>query len=351
MSHMTKRYAPPGTLPGELRAAAVTGSTPVRLHLVEYDATFWLEQTQATTGECRAQIQAPTHTWIHVQGTVTPEVLRELGTEFGIHALALEDVLNTEQRPKLESYGDALFAVLAVPSERQGRAVTEQLSVFFDRGVIISFHNGASDPLEPVRQRMREPGGRLRTHAPDYLFYALIDLAIDKGFPALDALAQRIEALEDRLLDNPDRSVLHDIHQLRRDVTLLRRMLWPQREVVNALLRDGHHLVNDETRLYLRDCYDHAVQLIELLESFRDTLASMMEVYMSSISNRLNEVMRVLTIIATLFIPPTFIVGVYGMNFQNMPELHWEYGYVWAWLVIVITMGGMWLYFKRKDWL
>lgn len=349
MTYITKKYSEPGTPPGEL-APQTPGAARPRLRLVEYGAGFWFEKEHASIDECRGFIAAPTHTWIHVQGGESPDSLRELGTTFGIHPLALEDILHTGQRPKLENFGTSLFMVLSWPVWRDERAATEQVSVFFDESVIISFHGGETDPFETVRKRLRDPSNRMRGQSLDFLFHSLVDLVIDQGFPILDEFAAWIEQLEEQLMEKPKPGVLHDLHQLRRDVVLLRRMLWPQRDIVNALLRDPHPLIAPDTRIYLRDCYDHAVQIIELLESFRETSASMMDLYLSSSSHRLTETMRVLTLIATLFIPPTFVVGVYGMNFDVLPELHWEYGYFAVWLVIIGMVGGMLYYFKRKDW-
>ena len=350
MTSLDKHYSEPGTPPGELTAHPEPAAPP-RLHLVEYSESFWFESEHADVAECASFIAAPTHTWIHVQGPASPEVLRELGAAFGIHPLALEDILHSGQRPKLENYGGPLFAVLSWPRWRDERAVTEQVSLFFDERVLVSFYAGDSDPFEPVRKRLRDGAGGMRAHASDFLFYSLIDLVIDQGFPILDESAAWIEQLEEQLIDRPQVEVLRDLHQLRRDVVLLRRMLWPQRDIVNSLLRDAHPLIHADTRLYLRDCYDHAVQVIEILESFRETTTSLMELYLSSASNRLNEAIRVLTIIATLFIPPTFVVGVYGMNFEYMPELHWKYGYALVWLIILAVVGGLLYYFKRNDWL
>jgi len=350
MTHLNKRYAAPGTPPGELTSHAEPAALP-RLHLVEYSEMFWFESENASVTECTGFIAAPTHTWIHVQGAASPEMLRELGVAFGIHTLALEDILHTGQRPKLENFGGPLFVVLSRPHWRGERAVTEQVSLFFDERVLVSFYAGESDPFEPVRKRLRDGMGDVRRHATDFLFHLLIDLVIDQGFPILDECAAWIEQLEEQLMDKPRVEVLRDLHQLRRDLVLLRRMLWPQRDIINTLLRDAHPLIHADTRLYLRDCYDHSVQVIEILESFKETSASLMELYLSSTSNRLNEVMRVLTIIATLFIPPTFVVGVYGMNFDHMPELHWEYGYALAWLIIIVMVGGLLYYFKRNDWM
>ena len=350
MIALNKHYPLPGTPPGELTSHAEPAAVP-QLHLVEYSETFWFESEHARIPECASFIAAPTYTWIHVQGAASPQMLHELGTAFGIHPLALEDILHTGQRPKLENYGGPLFAILSWPRWHDEVAVTEQVSLFFDERVLVSFYAGASDPFEPVRKRLRENAGNVRTHASDFLFYSLIDLVIDQGFPILDKCAEWIEQLEEQLIDKPHVAVLHDLHQLRRGMVLLRRMLWPQRDIINSLLRDTHPLIQADTRLYLRDCYDHAIQVIEILESFRETTAGLMELYLSSASNRLNEAIRVLTIIATVFIPPTFVVGVYGMNFDHMPELHWQYGYALVWFVILAIIGGLLYYFKRNDWM
>jgi magnesium transporter len=350
MAYFTKRYHPPGTAPGTLTAHELQTTHPLKLRLMEYDASSLNEREEIPPLECKAYLERDTVTWIHAYGYASPELLKELGEIFGLHPLALEDVLNTGQRPKLEQYDHQLFTIMTLPVWHDEVLSTEQVSLFFGKNYLISFHNGADDPFEPVRKRLRGDGGRLRDRGVDYLFYSLLDLIIDQGFPVLEDLGEWIEDLEDELLEAPSRDVLSQIHELKRDLLLLRRMLWPQREVINQLLREEHILIDEATRPYLRDCYDHTVQIMDLFETYRDMTAGMLDVYLSSTSNRLNEVMRVLTVIATIFIPPTFLVGVYGMNFINMPELHWRYGYLGSWLVIVAMIGGMLLYFKNKRW-
>jgi magnesium transporter len=355
MSLLGKRYNPPGTPPGSLLAHDAVQHEALRISLIEYDDSHFEERENISVDDCRAYLATPTLTWIHVQGTAAPEVLRNLGEQFNLHKLALEDVLNTGQRPKAESYDGQLFVVLSLPSLNDGHIVTSQVSLFIGPDYLVSFHAGSSDPFEPVRKRLRNHTGRLRGLGTDALLHTLIDLVIDLGFPVLEDFGERIEALEEELLQHPGKHTLAVIHQLKRDLLLLRRMLWPQREVINTLLRDGHPLIHEETRLYLRDCYDHAIQIMDLMESYRDMTASMLDVYLSSTSYRLNEVMRVLTVIATLFIPPTFIVGLYGMNFDrsspwNMPELGWRYGYAFSWVIILAMIIGLLIFFKRKKW-
>jgi magnesium transporter len=349
MAYFTKRYHPPGTAPGTLTAHDSASTRPLKLRLMEYDADTLNEREDLSPAECKASLETVPITWIHAYGYAPPELLKDLGQTFGLHPLALEDVLNTGQRPKLENYDQQLFAVMSLPVWHDEELSTEQVSLFFGKNYIISFYNGEHDPFEPVRKRLRA-GGRLRGRGADYLFYTLLDVIVDLGFPILEDLGEWIEDLEEELLGKPSRATLSQIHQLKRDLLLLRRMLWPQREVVNQLLREDQTLIDEATRPYLRDCYDHTIQIMDLFETYRDMTAGMMDVYLSSVSNRLNDIMRVLTVIATIFIPPTFLVGVYGMNFVGMPELHWRYGYLLVWLTIIAMIGGMLLFFKRKNW-
>jgi len=257
----------------------------------------------------------------------------------------------------VEEYQGQLFVIMAMPAEPEKPRLFNQVSVFMGKNYIISFHNGDHDPFEPLRKRLQKHGGRIRSEQTDYLLYSLLDLVIDQGFPVLEDHGERIEVLEDELLDQPTKSTLSDIHRQRRELLSLRRMLWPHRDVINYLLRGDNPLISPGTMLYLRDCYDHAIQIMDLLENYRDMATSMLDVYLSSASYRLNEVMRVLTIIATIFIPLTFISGIYGMNFHNpdspwaMPELGWYYGYPMVWGVMLLVVVGMLVYFKRKDWL
>ncbi|WP_435684847.1 magnesium/cobalt transporter CorA [Sedimenticola selenatireducens] len=357
MSFFTKRYHPPGTRPGTLRISDKPYPTPPHITLIDYSDTE-LQETQDTTPEaCRAALDRPTTTWIHMQGDADPNALMELGAIFGLHELALEDIVNSGQRPKTELYDEQLFIILSHPLMEDGYAETEQVSLFLGDHVIFSFHGGAHDPFEPVRKRLRKHTGRLRTKGPDYLLYALVDLVIDQSFPVLERFGAELEELEEQLLAAPTRETLRRLHELKRDALLLRRMLWPQREVLNNLMRNEEYPIQEEIRLYFRDCYDHTIQIMDLLETYRDMTTGLLDLYLSSVSNRLNETMRVLTVIATIFIPLTFIAGVYGMNFGNktdspwaMPELNWYYGYPLIWGVMLAVGAGLLYLFKRKDW-
>jgi len=356
MSLFTKHYHPPGTAPGTLHKPPSPEQKPARLHVIDYGPDHFEERDGLSPAECRAYLDRDTVTWIHVQGHVGAELLGELGELFGLHMLALEDVVNTGQRPKVDAYDAQIFVVMSRPVMKDEGVHTDQVSLFLGERFVVSFVAGSAEPFEPVRTRLRPEGSRMRERGADYLLYTLLDLVVDEGFPLLEAIGEQVEEIELDLLENPVPKTLARIHRLKRDLLLLRRMLWPQREVANSLARDEQFLVKPETRPYLRDCYDHTIQVMDLIETYRDMAAGMLDVYLSSASNRLNEVMRVLTVIATVFIPPTFIVGVYGMNFDrragpwNMPELGWPYGYLFAWVVILGLIVGMLAFFKRRKW-
>jgi magnesium transporter len=358
MGLFVKRYHPPGTSPGTLHEPPPEAA-PLSLRLVDYTDTAYEERVLASPDDSEPFLARESLTWIHVQGHAEPKVLRKLGEAFQVHPLALEDISSAGQRPKVDSYQGQLFVIASMPSMESGNIRPHQVSLFVGTGYLVSFHSGDQDPFEPVRKRIRAGIGTIRSLGSDYLLYALLDTVIDQGFPVLEELGLEIEALEDRAVSRPDRDTLTRIQGLKRQSLLLRRLVWPHREVVNTLLRYQEGIVQESTRIYLRDCYDHSVQIIELLEGYRDTITGLMDVYLSSASIRLGEVMRVLTLIATIFIPLTFITGLYGMNFGSrgtpaplaMPELDWAYGYPAA-LLLMLGIGiGMLVMFKRRGWL
>jgi magnesium transporter len=356
MKIFSKHYHPPGTSPGTL--SEITSAVPLTINLIDYTDSQFYEKEITDAAECRPYLERDTSTWIHIRGAAKPDLLIELGQMFDLHLLALEDVVNKGQRAKIEEYDDQIFVVMQLPMTTESGSVhSEQVSLFVSKGFLISFCAAATDPFDLVRERLRKHVGRIRRRGSDYLLYALLDVIIDQAFPLLENYGEQIEILEDELLAQPNHDTLSRLHQMRRDLLLLRRMFWPQREVLNQLFREECPCIEQDTRLYLRDCYDHTIQIIDLMESYREMTASMLDVYLSSISNRLNESMRMLTIIATVFIPLTFIVGVYGMNFGNnttswwaMPELRWDYGYPAVWLVMILIGGGMIYLFKRNKW-
>jgi magnesium transporter len=295
----------------------------------------------------------PTNTWITVQGIHHIEGLQQLGSAFGLHPLVVEDIVNTDQRPKIEDYGDYLFIVMkAVSRNGQARSLmVEQISLIVGDHFVLCFLEGKDDPFVDLRARLRSDKGRLRKMGSDYLAYAHLDTIVDQYFPLLEQLGEDIEQLEEGLITHADREALRTLHQFKREMILLRRAIWPLREVLSHLERGESPLVHSSTHVFLRDVYDHTIQLIETTETYRDMLAGMMDIYLTSLSNKLNETMKVLTVIATIFIPLTFIVGIYGMNFKVMPELEWPWGYPLVMGVMLILAIGMLWSFRRKHWI
>ena len=357
MAFFTKRYHPPGTPPGTLIEARTPDTSPLRIRLIDYSRDTITVLDDIDASECAPYLLRDTMTWVHVQGRPTETALRELGSAFGLHSLALEDVLNTGQRPKIEPFDDQLFIVMSLPLLQDDLVDVQQIAFFLSETFLVSFYEGDFEPFEPVLKRLRDGGSRLRARGVDFLLHSLVDVVIDQGFPVLENFGLQLEELEERLLTAAGRETLEKIHVVKRELIFLRRMLWPQREVVNQLLRGDEGLVREETLVYLRDCYDHTIQIMDLLETYRDMIGSMLDIYLSSVSNRMNEIMRMLTVIATIFIPLTFIVGVYGMNFDrtasawNMPELGWPYGYLLVWAIMIGIVVAMMALFRRRGWL
>ena len=358
MSITRSNYAPVGSAPGVLPELPPSGEKPeYRITLIDYNDTDYLERKDVRFEECLTYIDRKSITWIHIHGTPDAALLERLRNRFNLHPLALEDVLYTGQRPKVEYYEQQLFAIFIAANLVEEELHADQISMFVDGKCLISFYSGANDPLEPLRTRLRTHHGRVRGAGVDYLMYTIMDIAVDGSFPVLEHLGEQIEDLEAKVLDSPGKELLQRMQRLKRELLVLRRFLWPQREILGNLMRDEHKLVTSATKVYLRDCYDHTIQTMDLLESYRDMITNMLEVYLSSVSLRLNEIMRVLTLISTIFIPLTFLVGVYGMNFSHpsspwaMPELHWAYGYPALWVFMLSLAVGMVFLFWRKKWL
>jgi len=356
MARPRKRYQKPGTAPGTLRPPDILRTEKVALTLMDFTLDSVLEKEVTSVEEVFPFRDSPSVTWINVNGLQDVELLQKLGAHFGLHPLALEDVLNTGQRPKMEDYESHYFIVLK-DVRLETHLVPEQISLFLGKGWVITLQETAGDPFEPVRERIRKGKGRLRRMGADYLAYALMDALVDGAFPILEKLGERIEELELELVANPTRKTLHEIHRLKRELLYLRRSAWPQREVINVLQREESSLVRPETRVYLRDCYDHTIQILDMVETYRDLTAGMLDVYLSSVSNRMNEIMKVLTVLASIFIPLTFLAGLYGMNFNtsaspwNMPELNWYWGYPVLLGLMVGVVVFMLVYFRRKRWI
>jgi magnesium transporter len=345
---------PPGSPPGSLVSDPNAPSPVIRV--IGYAPDGIREQEVADLSPIEQYLAAYPVTWVNVDGLGDPAILSELGEMFSIHILALEDVNNPHQRAKVEQYPDNLFVVARMVGIAD-RLETEQLSLFLGKNYVLTFQERPGDSFDPVRDRIRRAGGRVRSAGPDYLAYALIDALIDNYFPVLEQYGERLETLEDEVITRPEPGLVAQIHEIKRDLLTLRRAVWPLRETVNSLVRDPTPLIRDETRIYFRDCYDHTVQIIDLLENYRDIASGLMEVYLSSVSNRLNAIMKILTMFTAFFIPLSLIAGIYGMNFNgaisplNMPELNWYLGYPFALGLMAIVAIGMLLFFRSKGWL
>ncbi len=290
--------------------------------------------------------------WLDVNGVHEVELVGRLGQGFGLHPLLLEDIVNAHQRPKFEQYGDHLFLVLKMiqHNDATDEIELEQVSVVLGPGYVLTFQERERDTFDPVRRRLQDPVTRLRQHGADFVAYALVDTIVDNYFGVLEKVGDRIEEIEDDIIENPDRETLEEIYAIKRGLVELRRAIWPLRDALAAMGRGDTPLVQAGTLPYLRDVQDHTLRVIDTIETYRDTAATIVEMYMSSISNRMNDVMRVLTVIATLFIPLTFIVGVYGMNFAHMPELAWPWAYPAVWAVMVAVTVGLLVFFRRRGW-
>jgi len=342
--------SPPGTLMVDPEAQRP------RMQVLAYGPDQCVDQELSDLALLPKLIAAHPVTWVNVDGLGDAQVLQQLGEMFDLHRLALEDVVNAHQRAKAETYGDVQFIVLRMVNSADPLD-TEQFSLFLGKNFVLTFQERPGDCLDPVRTRIRETGPRLRSSGPDYLAYALLDATVDGYFPVLERYGDVIEEIESEILHHPKQSVVHRLHELKQDLTTLRRYLWPLREMLSTLSREESPTVSAATQVYLRDCHDHSVQLLELLESFRELATSLMDLYHSSLSQRMNEVIKVLTMISTVFIPLSFIAGIYGMNFDpaaspwNMPELRWRWGYPMALGIMTVVVVYLLFYFRRKGWL
>jgi magnesium transporter len=325
----------------------------VKVTCIDYDVDHFEEKEAKTINECFPLKDKPITTWINIDGVHKLDNVEQIGKNLKIHPLVLEDIMHTGQRPKMEDFDDYLFIVIKMLQydQKENETKTEQVSIILGTNYVISFQEDEGDVFDLIRERIRTDRGRTRKMGADYLAYTLIDAIVDNYFMVLEKIGERIEDIEDELVKNPTPEVLHTIHSLKRDLIYLRKSVWPLREVISRLERWESPLIDKSIDIYLRDVYDHTIQVIDALETFRDMLSGMLDIYLSSVSNRMNEVMKVLTIIATIFIPLTLVVGIYGMNFKYMPELQWPWGYPMVYVVMLAISGVMLVYFRRKRWL
>jgi len=343
----------PGLPPGALVRVGEEKTGGVKITLMSYNAEVLLEKEVETIPECLSFVDEQRIAWINIEGVHQLDTIRRAGEDFDLHPLTLEDIVNTEHRPKMESYDDYLFVILKMfrYNEAEHRLEVEQVSLVIKPGLLLSFQEQNGEVFDPVRDRLRAANGRMRKEGSDYLAYALMDAIVDHYFVVLEQLGERIDFLEEELISAPERTTLHEIHELKREMITLRRSVWPLRELINSMIRCESGLIRESTLLFLRDLYDHIIQIIDTIETHRDMLSGMVDIYLSSLSNKMNEIMKVLTIIATIFIPLTFIAGVYGMNFKYMPELDWSWGYPAVLLLMTAAGVTMLVYFRKKRWI
>lgn len=342
----------PGAMPGTLFYEGEVKQEKIRIRSIFYNEQELLEKEYSTIEDCLADKSSKGIRWINIDGLHDTALIAKLGKAYDVHALTLEDIVHTKQRSKIENFDHYDYVVMKMVylTENAKSVLVEQMSFLLFKDCVISFQERVGDVFEPLRNRIRNSKGVIRKVGSDYLLYALIDSIVDHYFVVLENIEERIEMIDDALLQGADQQVLREIHDLRREVVQFKKTTWPLRELTNALLRDESKLIKKSTKVFIRDVYDHTVQILDTLESQRDTVTGLLEMYQSSVGNKMNEVMKVLTIIATLFIPPTFVAGIYGMNFDNMPELHTQTGYFVALSVMGVSILGMLSYFKKKDW-
>lgn len=348
----TRRSKKTGLAPGSAVHVGAKRSEPVRISVIQYTEDTVVEKTLASAVDCHALDTASAMTWIDVNGIHDVDLIEKMGNLYQLHPLTTEDIVNTEQRPKMEDYGDYLYIVLKTLGHVKGAGNLDstQVSLILKRDLVISFQEAESDVFNSLRERLRKGKGRVRKMGSDYLAYGLMDCVVDRYFTVAEALSDRIEEVQEELVRQPGRGTLQDIYRIRHELVLLRKFVWPLRDFLSGMWRGETRLIEEQTRIYLRDVYDHAVQIIETTETLRETLSGMIDIYLSSVSNRMNEIMKVLTIIATIFIPLTFITGFYGMNFDNLPGKDSLGGFFATVVVMLAVAIGMLSFFRSKKW-
>jgi magnesium transporter len=342
-----------GLGPGSLIHVGDVHGPDTSMTLINYSKKHYNKHKVSTLEEILQHQTSGSVTWIIVEGLADTGVIEAIGDHFDIHPLVLEDILNTHQRPKLEEHDDYLYVVLKclMPAQDGFSISYEQISLILMQNCIFTFKEKTDDLLSPVFKRVENSRGRFRTMGPDYVLYSVLDTIIDQNFDILDVLEETLVDIEDEIFSNPNPSLLGKIHEIKLEIIRMRRFIAPIRDLTAGLLRSESALIDEATRIYLRDVHDHVLRIIESIETHRDILSSLLEIYLSSISSKLNEVMKVLTVFASVFIPLTFITGIYGMNFEDMPELKWAWGYPAVWMVFISTSAGLLYFFRRKGWI
>ena len=351
-STLKKRSKKAGLSPGTLMHIGNTYAEKSKITMIRYDENFFDEKEVSSAADLSGEKSRPGKVWINIDGLQDIALLENVGNLFGLHPLILEDILNTEQRPKIEDLTNYLYIVLRnFHSHENDKLFSEQVSIVLGANFILTFQEKESALFEPVRERLRGDKGKIRKAGSDYLVHALIDNVVDNYFILLEDMEDRIEQLENDLVLQTTPAKLQSIHILKRELIFLRKSLWPLRETISSLQRSDSPLIDEPNAIYFKDIFDHIIAIIDTVDTFRDMLSGMLDIYLSSASMRLNEVMKVLTIIATIFMPLTFLAGVYGMNFEHMPELEWTWGYFGLWGIMLTIAAGMIVFFHRKRWI
>ncbi len=351
--HLTRVSQKAGLPPGSFVRIGEKRSERTNINIIDYDAESFEERQIDDPQELIHYKDRDTVSWINVEGLDDTHTIENICNGFKLHPLVIEDILNTNQRSKIEDFGNYIYIVIKMIYFEDGNTTvsSEQLSIILGNNYVLSFQEIEKDVFDAIRDRLRHSKGKLRRMGPDYLAYTLMDAIIDSYFLILETFGENIEDIEDELINSPSRKTLEKINALKKEMIMLRRSIWPLREVISNLERRESPLIHQQTAIFLRDLYDHTIQIMETIETYREMLAGMVDLYLSSVSNSMNEVMKVLTIIATIFIPLTFLAGIYGMNFENMPELHWRMGYPMVWALMILIFFSMVYYFKKKEWL
>ncbi len=349
---MLHQYAEKGGLaPGQVVFIGERKLKESQIRVIKYNDKEVVESTVQTVESALEFLDSSSVTWIDIAGLHNVSLIEDIGKAFKIHPLILEDIVQTSERPKLEEFDDYIFMVLRMFYLRDKTIVNEQISIILGDNYVLTFQESPAEIFEPIRNRIRSKRFRITKQRADYLAYCIIDVIVDNYFAVLELLGEKTEFIEDALLMDPSHNILREIYKLKRELISLRRSVWPLRELINKLDRSESSLIKKTTKIFIRDVYDHTIQIIDTTENYREIISGMLDTYLSSLSNRMNEIMKTLTIIATIFIPLTFIAGIYGMNFSYMPELRWHWGYFGVWLIMIIIAIVMILYFKRKKWL
>ncbi|BAY25390.1 magnesium and cobalt transport protein CorA [Calothrix sp. NIES-2100] len=351
-------YQQPGNIPGTL--IIDENAEYPEIILIDYNQQDYNRRKIEVPEECVPYLDTTSVTWVDVQGLGNQDILQRVGKIFDLHPLVLEDIVNVPERPKTEDYEDQLLIIarMVVPKENAFGFHSEQVSFILGKNYLLTVQEEPEhDCFEAVRSRIEKSKGIIRKSKADYLTYALLDAIIDGFFPVLERYGEQIEDLEEEVIIKPTQKTLQKIYKIKRELLQLRRAIWPQRDVMSSLMRDSGEMISDEVRIYLRDCYDHAVQVIDMVETYRELTSGLMDVYLSAVSNKMNEIMKLLTVVSSIFIPLTFVAGIYGMNFNtekspyNMPELNWYWGYPMCWAIMLAIAGGLLFFFWRRGWL